>query len=213
MNETSLIMFICLIIPLSMMVFVFKGESKTILIFLLLGITGCLIAGIYDEFVFTRYNLDRYYLTVNITPMIEEIIKSIPIILYSCIKKPEQKYLIECSIALGIGFATLENFCIMYTVGENISIIFAIIRGIGTGLMHGLCSLMVGFALSYANENKFIILPGVIAALSTAIIFHSIYNIIVQSSFSIIGIALPLLCYVPLIIINNKKEKKYEENC
>lgn len=213
MNETSLIMFICLIIPLSMMLFVFKKESRTLLIFLLLGIITCLVSGICDEYVFQSYNMDRYYLTVNITPMIEEILKAIPILLYAFIRKPKTNKLLECSIALGIGFATLENFCIMYASGENISILFAIFRGAGTGLMHGISTLMVGFALSYASKNKLIILPGTVAALSCAIIFHSIYNILVQSNFSLIGIILPLVCYIPLIIIlNGRKEEENEEN-
>lgn len=213
MNETSLIMFICLIIPLSMMLFVFKKESRTLLMFLLFGIIICFISSICDEFVFQNYNLDRYYLTVNVTPMIEEILKSFPIMLYAFIKKPKINKLLECSIALGIGFATLENFCIMYASGENISILFAIFRGAGTGLMHGLCTLMVGYALSYANKYRLIMLPGTIAALSCAIIFHSIYNILVQSDFSLIGIVLPLVCYIPLIIIlNGRKGEKNEES-
>lgn len=210
MNDISLIMFICLITPLSMMMFVFKDGNRKILTFLLVGIVSCLISSYADEFVFQEYNLERYYLTINITPIIEELLKAIPIILFVFIKHPKQKELLECSIALGIGFATLENFCIMYAAGPSISITFAVFRGIGTGLMHGVCSLMVGYALSYVNTNKTIVLSGSVAALSTAIIFHSVYNILVQSDYYLIGVLLPMICYIPLIIVLNNKKKKGE---
>ena len=48
--------------------------------------------------------------------------------------------------------------------------------------------------------------------LSTAIIYHGIYNILVQSEYSVVGALLPIATYIPFLIwrlnIKYKKAKK-----
>lgn len=211
MNDISINMYICLITSLSLMLLLFRKESKKILLFMLFGLTSCLVAGFINEYAVGLLNIDRYTATVNIAPIIEEVLKAIPIILFTFIVKPSKWSLLECSMAVGIGFSLLENFCLMYD--NDVSLVFAFVRGIGTGLMHGVCTLMVGYALSYVLENKEVFILGTFESITVSIIYHSSYNILIQSSYPMLGVLMPLLSYIPLIIIlkDNKKNDAKEE--
>lgn len=211
MNDISINMYISLIASLSLMLLLFRKESKKILFFLLVGLTSCLLAGFVNEYAVGLLNIDRYTATINVTPIIEEFLKAIPIILFAFTIKPSKWNLLECSMAVGIGFSLLENFCLMYDA--DVSLLFAFIRGIGTGLMHGVCTLMVGYALSHVLEKKEVFVLGTFASITVSIIYHSAYNILIQSSYPMLGVLMPLLSYIPLIIIlkdNNKNDVKEE---
>lgn len=77
MESPHLILFICLSAPLSMMLFIFNGRSRAILGFLLTGIFMCLYAGEINGLIRSITDFSLYYLTVNITPIVEEILKAI----------------------------------------------------------------------------------------------------------------------------------------
>lgn len=205
MNDISLKMFICLISSLSLMLLIFRKESRRSLLFLIFGLISCLLAGFINDYIIELMNIERYSATINITPIVEEILKAIPIILFTFILKPSKENLLECSISVGIGFSLLENFCMMYNA--DISLLFAFVRGIGTGLMHGVCTLMVGFALSYIFNQKEVFILGTFASITVSIIYHSTYNILIQSSYPLLGILMPILSYIPLIIILKEKYK------
>lgn len=210
MNEISIKMFICLITPLSFMLLIFRKESRIIFSFLLFGITSCLLAGFVNEFVANLVNIDRNSLTVNITPIIEESLKAIPIIIFGFVFKPKKERLLECSMTVGIGFSILENFCVMYFA--NVSYLLAFVRGIGTSLMHGVCTLIIGCAIHNIISKKEIFILGTFSSLATAIIYHSIFNILIQSSYPILGLVMPVLSYIPLIIIFKSKIKEAVKN-
>ena len=48
---------------------------------------------------------------------------------------------------------------------------------------------------------------GTFALLSTAITYHGIYNMLVQSDFKMIGYLLPITTYIPFIVWRIKKKK------
>ena len=91
----------------------------------------------------------------------------------------------------------------------------AITRAFGTGLMHGMCTLLVGVGISFAKKRSKIFIVGTFALLATAINYHGIYNMLAQSQYEIIGILLPILTYTPFFIwrtiIKNKKQKINKE--
>ena len=83
MNDISIKMFICLITSLSLMLLIFRKESRKFLLFLLFGLTSCLLAGFINDYVIDLINIERYSATINITPIIEEFLKAIPIVLFT----------------------------------------------------------------------------------------------------------------------------------
>ena len=48
---------------------------------------------------------------------------------------------------------------------------------------------------------------GTVGALSVAIIYHSIYNVMVQSAYPLLGILLPLVTFIPLSLAVNYKKR------
>lgn len=193
--------FVCLVAPLSMVLFIFKGKARVLLSFLLSGIFMCLLAGEINALIRNMTELPVRFLTVNITPITEEILKAIPVVFALCIIRSDRRFLPECAIAVGVGFATMENVALLFDMASVISAGAIIARGLGAGMMHGISTLAVGYALMFVSEDSKLFYTGTVAALSVAIIYHSIYNIAVQSDYPILGILLPIVTYIPLLLM------------
>lgn len=189
-----------------MMLFIFKGRARATLGFLLAGIFMCLFAGEINGLILSRTALSMRFLTVNVTPIVEEILKAIPVIYVAFLLRPDRQFLLECSIAVGVGFATMENTCLLFDSASLLSAATIIARGLGAGMMHGISTLAVGFSMTVASSDRKLSYTGTVAALSAAIIYHSIYNIMVQSEHPVLGILLPAVTYIPLVIAMSKKK-------
>jgi hypothetical protein len=66
--------------------------------------------------------------------------------------------------------------------------------------MHGMCTLLVGVGISFVKKKSKLFVVGTFGLLSTAIVYHGIYNILVQSRYSIVGAILPIVTYIPFLI-------------
>ena len=60
----------------------------------------------------------------------------------------DRRTLISCAYAVGVGFALLENIVILIQNIEQVSIFWALVRGFSSGLVHGVCTVMVGYGIS-----------------------------------------------------------------
>ena len=210
MESSSLILFICLVAPLGMMFFLTRGPSRTTVAFLLLGIFMCLFAGEIDGYLYNRCAMEYYSFTVNITPLVEELLKALPIILFALYGAPERQLLLACSVATGVGFATLENMLVLFTASSAPTLQYALARGLGAGLMHGIATFVVGLVLSLCAGNRKLAFTGTVAALSAAMLYHSVFNIIVQSAHSIVALLLPLATFALLqtvFLIRSKRAR------
>ncbi|HBL40634.1 MAG TPA: PrsW family intramembrane metalloprotease [Ruminococcaceae bacterium] len=205
MGNLNLILFISIVAPLAMMLLIYKGKSRTSLLFLLLGILVCLFCGEFSSLVMQQLPFDRRFFTVNFTPLFEEIFKAFPILVYSFLYKPKRQTLFESSIAVGVGFAILENAFILASDISQVSILLALIRGFGSGMMHGVCTLAVGYGMTFVYKRRKLFYTGTTALLSAAIIYHSVYNNLVQSEYQIIGFLLPIVTFLPLVAVLRKK--------
>lgn len=210
MGNTNLMLFICLTAPLSMMLFVFRGRPRAILGFLLSGIFMCLFAGEINGLINNSTDLSMRFLTVNVTPIVEETLKAIPIVLTAFLIKPKRHHLLEYAVAVGIGFATLENVCLLTSASRAASAGLILARGFGAGMMHGVSTLAVGYSMAVAGSDRKLSYSGTVAALSAAIIYHSIYNIMVQSKYPALGILLPIATFLPLLIIMKRQISSLE---
>lgn len=87
-------------------------------------------------------------------------------------------------------------------------------RAFGSGLMHGMCTLLVGVGISFVKKKRKLFVVGTFGLLSTAIVYHGIYNILIQSEYSMIGAFLPIVTYIPFVIwrfvIKSKKNPDAE---
>lgn len=199
-GSPHLLIFICLIVPLSMMLLIFRGRSRAILGFLLAGIFMCLFAGEINGLIRSVTGQTTRFLTVNVTPIVEEVLKALPVVAVAFLMKPERQFLLESAVAVGVGFATMENVSLLFDGASVLSAGTILARGFGAGMMHGVSTLAVGYSMTFASRDRKLSHTGTVAALSAAIIYHSIYNIMAQSAYPLLGILLPVLTYVPLLL-------------
>lgn len=95
-----------------------------------------------------------------------------------------------------------------FRLGINRGVVKAIIRAFGAGLMHGMCTLLVGVGISFVRRKSKLFAVGTFGLLSTAIVYRGIYNILIQSEFSIAGALLPIATYIPFFIWRLRVKQK-----
>ena len=225
MENMIYILYICMVAPLLLTLPLIQKTSRRIMVFILIGISAALFISEVNGLLLRLMDYDTLYVTTTITPATEEIIKAIPILIYAFVITDNREKLLGSSFALGIGFALFENTYILINSMEYISIEWAIVRGFSTALMHGICTAAVGYGMSFVKKRKKLFYCGTFSLLVMAIIYHGIFNILVQSEdLKYFGFILPLATYIPVVISlimrvrNNKKAeeelkaKQTEEN-
>lgn len=210
MENLIYILFICITIPLTLMAFLVEKKSRRTIIFFIVGICAAVFASEVNAILTYIIPLDIKDFTIRVTPITEEIIKAIPVLFFAKAISDKTENLITISLAIGIGFAIMENTFILTQNINSISLLWAIIRGFGTGIMHGMCTFLVGTGFAVANKNKKIFIVGTFALLSLAITYHSVFNMLVQSDYKYIGAMLPVITYLPFVIWRFKPKKEKE---
>jgi RsiW-degrading membrane proteinase PrsW (M82 family) len=182
-----------------LMALLVEKKARLPILFLLFGIFVSVFAAEVNGLLSKLLSLGRYEMTVVVTPVTEEILKALPILYYAVVISDQKEKLFTASMATGVGFAVLENAFYLLSY-PNFSMLSAVIRAFGAGLMHGMCTLLVGVGISFVKKKSKLFAVGTFGLLSTAIVYHGIYNILIQSEFSIAGALLPIATYIPFFI-------------
>lgn len=194
-----------------MMLFVCTGRTRTFIFSFLSGVLVCLFCGEVDGYLIRVIGCSRQVFTCNVTPLVEEIFKAFPVFVYAFTERPSRQHLMEYALAVGVGFAVLENaFILASNLASNpasVSIPLAIIRGFGSGMMHGICTMAVGFFLSYVHTRRKLFFPGTIALLVVATVYHSIYNRYAQSAYPLVAFLLPTVTFIPILLVLRKRNR------
>ena len=205
MDNLNYIVFICIIVAFGMMLPLLDSKTRGVVVFMMTGICCCLFISEVNNILLQVFDNDMLYVTTTITPITEEIIKALPILYCAIVITDERRTLIANAFAVGVGFALLENMIIMLQSINEVTIFWALIRGFGSGMVHGLCTVMVGYGISYIRKRRKLFVCGTFALLSAAITYHAVYNVLVQSQFRMAGILLPILTYIPAIYFVRRK--------
>jgi RsiW-degrading membrane proteinase PrsW (M82 family) len=207
------ILFISISIPLLLMALLVEKKARLPILFMLIGIFVSVFASEVNGLLSKLLSMDMYSKTVIVTPVSEELLKALPILYYAVVISDKRERLFTASMAIGIGFALLENAYFLLN-SDNFTIIIAVIRAFGAGLMHGMCTLLVGVGISFVKKKRKLFAVGTFGLLSTAIVYHGIYNILIQSEFSIVGALLPIATYIPFLIwrLRLKYRSKVEDS-
>ena len=209
MDDLIYLLFTAIFIPILLMAFLVEKSSRPPIIFVLIGIFLSVFASEINAYLRNILPMSTFEITITVTPVSEEILKAFPILLFATIFTPKSEALFTASMAVGIGFAVLENaFCLLNSGSFNI--FDAIIRAFGAGLMHGMCTLLVGVGISFVKKKRKLFVVGTFAMLSTAITYHGIYNMLVQSDLRVIGYFLPITTYIPFLVWRIRKQTKTE---
>ena len=199
MENLIYILFISVFVPILLMAFLVEKKSRLPISFMLIGVFVSVFASEINGLFSQMLSMDMYSKTVIVTPMSEEFLKALPILYYAVVISDKRERLFTAAMALGIGFALLENAYFLLN-SDNFGMLQAVIRAFGAGLMHGMCTLLVGVGISFVKKKSKLFAVGTFGLLSTAIVYHGIYNILIQSDFSIVGALLPIATYIPFLI-------------
>ena len=183
-----------------------EKKARQPIIFVLIGIFTSVFAAEVNSFLTGLLPMSTYEVTIIVTPITEEILKAISILIFATALSAKKEALFTASMAVGIGFAVLENAYYMLNY-PTFNMVDAIVRAFGAGLMHGMCTLLVGVGISFVRKKSKLFVVGTFALLSTAITYHGIYNMLIQSDYQVIGFLLPISTYIPFIVWRIKKKK------
>ena len=207
MDNMIYILFISISIPLLLMALLMEKKARLPISFMIVGIFVSVFASEVNGLLSKLLSMDMYSKTVIVTPVSEELLKALPILYYAVVISDKRERLFTAAMALGVGFALLENAYFLLN-SDNFTIIIAIIRAFGAGLMHGMCTLLVGVGISFVKKKSKLFAVGTFGLLSTAIVYHGIYNILIQSEFSTVGALLPIATYIPFLIWRLRVKRK-----
>ncbi|MBQ1451155.1 MAG: PrsW family intramembrane metalloprotease [Clostridia bacterium] len=215
MGNITYILFICMAVPMALSLFLLETKERQVVLYILLGICCCLFVSEVNGLILSALDDDIFRATTILTPITEEITKAIPIFFFVFIVTADRQRLLSVSLAVGLGFAILENLIILTGDIENVTVLWALGRGFASSLMHSLCTAMVGFGLSFVHTRRKLFVPGTFSLLLMAITFHAVFNCLVQSEYPFLGLLLPIITYIPIVIIglriNNKVMLKKEK--
>ena len=206
MENLIYILFVSVFVPILLMACLIEKKARQPIIFVLIGIFVSVFASEVNGLLCSLLPMSIYEITIIVTPITEEILKAIPILIFATVFYAKKEALFTASMAVGIGFAVLENAYYLLNY-PTFNMFDAIIRAFGAGLMHGLCTLLVGVGISFVKKQHKIFVVGTFALLSTAITYHGIYNMLVQSDYRAVGFLLPISTYIPFVVWRMNKKK------
>ena len=172
--------------------------------FYFFGTVVCLFCGNVAEIIINATNMEIESYSRFVSPVIEEVFKALPIVIYAAFLNPRKRALLECSLLLGIGFGMLENAYVIALYSDTIVLSDFIGRAFGSGMMHGVCTFAVGHGMTFIHKkNKGHYLLAVCIMIS-AIVYHFVYNNLILSPYKYIGFAMPVLAFIPLVLLIKK---------
>lgn len=190
------IIYFCLTIPLLLMLPLLQGQSRWLIGFMLIGASIAVSVSEINALIQIMMNLSSLQISLQIAPGSEEIMKAIPILIYAILLSDDPKKLLPLSMAVGIGFAILENAYALMNNIESVSLLWAMIRGVSTSLMHGMCTFVVGYGMTYIKKQKKLFYTGTFGLLAVAMTFHATFNLLINSQWAMYGLLLPIVVYL-----------------
>ena len=206
MDYLIYMLFVSVFVPILLMACLIEKKARQPIIFVLIGIFVSVFAAEVNGLLQMLLPMSTFEVTIIVTPITEEILKAVPILVFAIVLDAKKEALFTAAMAVGIGFAVLENA--YYLLNDaSFNMIDAIIRAFGAGLMHGMCTLLIGVGISFVKKKNKIFMVGTFALLSTAITYHGIYNMLVQSDYRAVGFLLPISTYIPFVVWRMNKKK------
>lgn len=184
--------FICLAAPF-LIAAVILGRGKKSYIFIVSGMLACIVSAYLNTFFSSLYNAGSIAATMEITPVIEETVKLLPLIFYIAVFEPDSGSAAEAAVHTAVGFATFENICCLLQNGTD-NLFYLLVRGCSTGAMHIVCAFITGYGLKLAEKMPKIMAASVAGLLCMAITYHAVFNMLMGAGGAVayVGYAVPL---------------------
>jgi len=191
--------FFAMAIPLLFVAFIIDNkDSRRIILFFCWGIfSGVLAFNINNYFGFTWSQADR--MALSVAPMIEEVCKGLPVLLFLNGKKYPQinKQIIFCAMASGIGFSIQESMYYFAISSRDLGDIAAlVVRTFTTALMHGMTTAFFGFGLMFMSKLRQMLVPLIFGLFAFSVSIHALYNLLLNTYLAFVALIMPLLMFI-----------------
>ena len=185
---------VCIAAPLLVALLFIHDNARRVIASFLVGMGVCLLAAYINSFVNLASGFGAEDTAVFLAPIVEEIMKFLPVLFYMLVFSEWGKNLFTAAVGIGAGFATFENCCYILSAGAD-RFTYVLIRGMAVGVMHIVSIFALTIGLAVAKRLKVLTLPAAVGALSLAMTFHALYNLLVSGKglFAVAGYALPIL--------------------
>lgn len=194
--------FVLLAAPLLACLPFVKGRSRVMAIFMLCGMTCCLLSAYVNAFFIGWVGAGEVAGAVEVAPVVEETIKLLPILFYLLVLEPQVEDAELAIVAVSVGFATLESGLYLAT-GELTTPALLALRGMGTSMMHLTTGVLVGYGLTRVWTRPWLKVAGTTGLLCLAMTFHGLYNVLVAAGdvAQTMAVCLPLLTLASVLLM------------
>ena len=108
--------FICMVSPLLVAALCMGRRQLRFFLFCIAGMGVCLLSAYINTFLAAVCQADALAATAEIAPVVEEIMKLLPLVFYLLVFEPEGDRIKAAAITVALSFATFENVCsVSYT--------------------------------------------------------------------------------------------------
>lgn len=206
------VIYICIAVPVLLMLSLIEKNARYIIGFMIVGMTVAILGFELNSFLNAAFGMTETDFTSTVTPISEEILKTIPVLFFALAISDKKNLVLSVAMGVGVGFAIIENAYLLFSNLETASILWAFMRGISSALLHGMCTAIVGYGITFVKKQKKLFYTGTFGLISVSITLHAIYNLLVSSAdYRYIASAIPVVIYISVIIFSRLYRKK-EEN-
>lgn len=193
---------VCLSLPLLLSLPFTRGGTRRFIAFLVVGMLVSLLGAYVSSFFMWYYGVSATVAAIEITPVCEEVMKLLPLLLYLLVLEPPSRRVPMAAVAIAVGFATFENVCYLTESGAE-SLSLMLVRGISAGALHILCGIALGYGVAFASRRRWLALSGTLGILGFCIGLHGIYNLLVTADgvWRMVGYLLPSALIVCLYVV------------
>ena len=101
--------FVCLAAPLLIAMIMAGKKYYRFFLFVLAGMGACLLSAYLNTFFARLYEADLIHASTQIAPLVEEVMKLLPLLFYLLIFDPESEIISGSVLTIAVSFATFEN--------------------------------------------------------------------------------------------------------
>ncbi|MDR1465149.1 MAG: PrsW family intramembrane metalloprotease [Oscillospiraceae bacterium] len=198
LNFQFLSAFIAMTIPLLFVaVMLGKGDNRRIILYFRWGLFAGVLAYNLNNLLNSGWEqTERIPLTI--APMMEEICKGLPVLLFLNRKKYPAltKVVILCAMASGVGFSIQESMYYFAMSGRAVPDILAlVVRTLTTALMHGMTTAAFGIGLLVTQKQRSMRLPLIFGLFAACASVHALFNLLLTTQLAWLAAIMPIAMF------------------
>ena len=85
----------------------------------------CLLSAYINTFFAALYKADTFAATTEIAPVVEEVMKLLPLLFYLLVFEPKAEQIKNAAVITALSFATFENICYLIQTEPVIFLLFS----------------------------------------------------------------------------------------